>query len=766
MSGPFLSRLSALLLLFVVSCSDNHELISELPAEASQARDAYYFDKVRPLLNARCVTCHACYTSPCQLNLADHEGIRRGATQIKLYDGTRLEDIAPTRLGVDAHDYLAWNKKGFFPVAQGGEASTFMALVRQRQINQNAVKEKGKGSNSCPKDSNELVDFLTDHSEKGMPFGLPPLDPKESSIFSHWLSEGYPALSAEGRRRVASIRPEEQEQIKTWEELLNRLDPKSRLVARYLYEHMFLGVIEFSDTPGSFFRMVRSKTRSPERIFDVATRRPYDDAGAFYYRFEKVTATITHKNHLIYTLGPKKRERFNELFYDKKWDIDLKDYPDYDAETAANPFLFYKAIPVESRYQFLLDNALYFVSAFIKGSVCEGETAVNVIEEKFFIFFTDPDSRAKYSLDSFTAHVAKDLATPSKAGFWDNFYLFYKSSQMEFVKERQKLFASVYPLGTSLFDIWDGDGINSQAVLTVFRHDDNSYVRAGALGELPKTAWVMDYTIFERMYYLLAAGFDVFGNVGHQGSTRLYMDNLRVESEDLFLSFLPAEEREPLRKHWYRGVIAETKMQLLNPYGGVPHSSKIKFTSNDKKGELIEKILNDRMTPAVSGIAALKGCCGVKDSAVTRSLSRLSDVTGQFIKFMPDLSLIYVEPKKGRGDVFSMVRHKAHYNVALMLVEENRLVPDEDTMTIQYGVMGSFPNFFIHVKEEDIDAFVTATLKIKDNKGPEFVAWLKKYGISRNRSDFWLYFDSNQKWFDEEMDNRGGILDLSKYEIW
>ncbi|RYZ49432.1 MAG: hypothetical protein EOP07_24470, partial [Proteobacteria bacterium] len=349
MSVRFRSRLSALLFLLLMSCSDNPELISELPAEASQARDAYYFDKVRPLLNARCVACHACYTSPCQLNLADHEGIRRGATKIKLYDGTRLEDIDPTRLGIDAHDYLAWNKKGFFPVAHGGEASPFMALVKQRQINQDAVRQKAKASNICPKDSNELVDFLTDHSEMGMPYGLPPLDATEASIFSHWLSEGYPALSAEGRRRVAQVSPEEQDHINTWEELLNRLDPKSRLVARYLFEHMFLGVIEFSDAPGSFFRLVRSKTKSPDRIFDVATRRPYDDAGVFYYRFEKVTATITHKNHLIYTLGPKKLARLNELFYDKKWDIALKDYPDYDADTAANPFLVYKAIPVESR---------------------------------------------------------------------------------------------------------------------------------------------------------------------------------------------------------------------------------------------------------------------------------------------------------------------------------------------------------------------------------------------------------------------------------
>lgn len=758
--------LASFWILALFACSNHPTLSSEIPAEASQDRDAFYFSKVRPLLNARCVACHACYTSPCQLNLAAYEGIRRGATKIKLYEGSRLEDIDPTRLGIDAHDYLEWNQKGFFPVAQGGDSSLFMTLIRQRQINQAAVKEKAKASNVCSNSAEELADFLKEHAEKGMPYGLPPLKPEEAAIFSRWLSEGYPALSPEGQAKLEGVTREEQIQINEWEERLNDSDPKSRLIARYLYEHLFLGVIEFSEAPGSFFHLVRSQSHSPDPVYPVKTRRPYDEAGIVYYRFEKASAAITHKSHLIYTLSPERMKRFNELFYDKKWTITAAAYPSYDPETAANPFLVYQAIPVESRYQFLLDNALYFVSTFIKGSVCEGETAVNVIDEKFFVFFIDPDSRGRDSIDTFTAHVAKDLATPSRAGFWDNFYIGFKKSQMDFVKERQKFFAALYPLGTSLYDIWDGDGHNPQAVLTVFRHDDNSYVREGAIGEVPKTVWVMDYTIFERMYYLLAAGFDVFGNVGHQGSTRLYMDNLRVESEDLFLSFLPAADREPLRNAWYRGELAKKKMEWLNPYGGVPSSPKISFSSKDHKAELIGKILDDRMTKGVRGLAPLKACCGVRDTPVTQALAKLTAIQGHFIKSLPDLTLVYIEHADRRADVMSIIRHKSHLNIALMIEEKERLVPDEDTITIQYGVMGSFPNFIVHVRDRDIQSFVSATLAIKDKQGPEFTRWLKTYGVSRYSPDFWSYYDRTQTWFDEELSSRGGILDLSKYELW
>ncbi len=74
------------------------------------------------------------------------------------------------------------------------------------------------------------------------------------------------------------------------------------------------------------------------------------------------------------------------------------------------------------------------------------------------------------------------------------------------------------------------------------------------MGEIPKTAWVIDYPIFERIYYDLVANFDVFGNVGHQLSTRLYMDHLRMQSENIFLAFLPADRREDIRASWYVGA--------------------------------------------------------------------------------------------------------------------------------------------------------------------------------------------------------------------
>jgi hypothetical protein len=58
-------------------------------------------------------------------------------------------------------------------------------------------------------------------------------------------------------------------------------------------------------------------------------------------------------------------------------------------------------------------------------------------------------------------------------------------------------------------DLWDGDGSNPNAALTVFRHFDNASVIRGFAGSRPKTMLVIRYPLFERMHYLLLAGYDV-----------------------------------------------------------------------------------------------------------------------------------------------------------------------------------------------------------------------------------------------------------------
>ena len=74
-----------------------------------------YWKEVRPILDHRCVSCHACYDAPCQLNLSSYAGMTRGANPTQIYS-TRLIEDAPTRLGFDAINNREWRARGFFPV--------------------------------------------------------------------------------------------------------------------------------------------------------------------------------------------------------------------------------------------------------------------------------------------------------------------------------------------------------------------------------------------------------------------------------------------------------------------------------------------------------------------------------------------------------------------------------------------------------------------------------------------------------------------------
>ena len=41
-----------------------------------------YTRDVQPIFTEKCVACHACYDSACQLNLGSAEGVARGATKM------------------------------------------------------------------------------------------------------------------------------------------------------------------------------------------------------------------------------------------------------------------------------------------------------------------------------------------------------------------------------------------------------------------------------------------------------------------------------------------------------------------------------------------------------------------------------------------------------------------------------------------------------------------------------------------------------------
>jgi hypothetical protein len=755
---------------------------AELPPLAPVDRTVSFEADVKPVLENRCVVCHACYDGPCQLLVSSPDGIARGASKDVVYDTSRLKAAQPTRLGIDARTTAAWREKGFFSVLGGAEAGASPAATLPNSLLLRMLA-LGKAHPFPPGDRlpesvgldisrpltcarpDEFDDYASKHPDGGMPYGMAPLHKEEIGVLAAWAKQGAP-MPAQTATLAAPVR----QQVASWETFLNGNTLQQRIVARYLYEHWFVAHLHFSGLPANqFFRVVRSRTPSGQPIDEIATRRPYDDPGAlFYYRLQPIEGTIVSKTHIVYELSPARMTQLRTLFLGTDWRP--TQFPSYAPDVASNPFIAFAEIPARSRFQYLLNDAHFFVDTFIRGPVCRGQVAVDVIEDHFWVAFIDPDHDLSITNPDYLEKTKELLSLPSEDSGW----LEYNRKQRLYLDERQHFYDLADPklLGPSLAWVWDADGANRNALLTVFRNFDNATVVRGFVGGIPKTAWILDYPLFERIYYDLVAGYDVFGPAGHQVSTRLYMDHLRMQSENLFLTFLPADRREEIRASWYVGATLKLDYAVANRLHGLNHGTQIQFSGADVKRQMLEQVLG-RSTVVAGPPDTLNRCAAppcdragatAEEVAIERALQQIASVRGDWVARMPEVSLLRgrAGAKGERSLLYTLVRDVAHTNVAMLFREDKRLIPADDTMTIVRGPFGSYPNFFFEIAPADASAFVSALRAVASDA--DFDRFVVRYGVRRTDPRFWATSDAVREEARRANALEAGVFDLGRYE--
>lgn len=732
-----------------------------------------YARSIQPLLDRRCTVCHACYDAPCQLKTASWEGLARGANKKRVYDATRLLAASPTRLYVDAHKASEWRKKDFFPVLaeQPGDGMNAvlprMLALKQRQPwppqNGNAPKLdlSAERSNTCPAEA-EMDAYEQATPLAGMPFGLPGLSPEEHQRLMRWVQQGAryegPApLSAALRQEVAR-----------WEAFLNGSTLKQRLFARYVYEHLFLAHLYFNvEGERRYFKLVRSSTPPGEAVRIIATARPVDAPGVerVWYRLEAERESIVAKTHLPYLLDDKRMARWRELFLSP--DYTVKALPGYSEDTAANPFATFADLPVGARYRFMLDEAEFTIMGFIKGPVCRGQLALNVIDDQFWVAFLAPSEHYDQGTDKLLQEEQKLMRLPTGSsntgllGTW----LRYGQLNLRYNQARNALVIQALqkPENLNLKLIWDGrDGngkYNDNAALTVFRHFDSASVVKGFVGDAPKTAWVIGYPLLERIHYLLVANYDVYGNLGHQTNSRLYMDYLRAEGEFNFLAFLPKEQRIPVRDYWYRNVDDATRQQV---YGGpattLDVDSGVRYKTQDARLELMQ-LLKQRLAPALNTRFDWRQRTPAALQALLQPYTTLS---GAALQWMPETAVMVVELPDGKQLNYTLLRNTAHASVTHLLGEELALLPEEDTLTLLPGIVGAYPNAFYRLRAAELPELAAAISRLKSEK--DYAALAQRWAVRRDTPDFWAFSDAllDRQAQDEPVSS--GILDYSRLE--
>ncbi|QOP44828.1 fatty acid cis/trans isomerase [Sulfurimonas paralvinellae] len=775
--------LSAVFILLLSACSAP---IPKPVAVERADKTVDYLTDVKPVLDKRCVVCHSCYNSPCQAKFSSFEGIDRGASKMAVYNATRLRAADPTRLFIDAQTTQEWRKKGFFTLTQSKENnithndSIMMHLLYDKKMHSEIIGDYSPEHDelSCPKNKEELADYLDDKPNHGMPYGFPQLTNKEYMTVAQWLAQGAKGPNAKEQKKLTTPSPAALREITKWEKFFNAPDAKHQMTARYLYEHLYLAHIYFPSAKGEYFQLVRSYTPSGKKAEVIPTRRPFDDPEVdhFYYRFVKLHTTIVHKTHMVFLFDNAALSRFNTLFIQPKW----RENPhliSFDAKVSANPFVAFKQIPARSRYQFLLDNAHYIIMTFIRGPVCRGQMALNVIHDHFWVMFEDPKYDIAVIHPEFIDSQIENLSLPIEKvdnGLMETFSDAYRERYKNYLLAKKRVANRLYKKGLPLQSIWAGEKASDAPLLTVYRHFDSASVSKGILGEKPRTMWVIDYAQFERIYYALVAGYDVFGNVSHQTNIRRYMDFLRMEGELNFLSYMPKEKRLSMLKSWYinDSSVDDYKYREIEKIGNA-----IDFKTPYPKYEFINKLLDKRILKST----------GIKFDTLnfknpTKPIPKMPKelkTTEDYIEAARSMTLpgsgftrymtyqvvnnifLRIDMPDGTYITKNLVINRWHDNVNSLFNEESRLNPAKDTMDILDDNVGSYPNAFVIVKFTELADFIDLMKNMQGSD--EDIEKLKKYFISRSDKDFWKVYDWFQKHFNETEPIRSGLYDLNRY---
>ncbi len=745
------------------------------PIDAEVDLSLDYQQTIKPTLENRCVVCHGCYDAPCQLNLNSYEGITRGAHKDKVYYSARLAAANPARLFIDAKSNEEWRERGFYPVLNEHNPSAennrnasvmhrLLDLKRETPWGENEILDEAHydfaldRSQSCPK-LDELNSFEQKHPDWGMPYGLPPLSDEEHTSLTQWLQAGAPYTAPQALDQSYI------DAVAQWEHFLNGDDLKSQLMSRYIYEHWFIANLYFDQLPlGEVFKLVRSKTPPGQAVDIIATRRPTDDpeVDRVYYRLVRQKTGLLAKTHMPYVLNAKRMHQLQTWFIDREYTVST--LPSYKRQDASNPFLTFVDIPVESRYRFMLEEAQFTIMGYIKGPVCRGQVAVNVINDHFWVVFVDPDLGNVGRGEEFLTSQIDNLKLPARKGSNAGALGWIQHAQTESAYLRAKtafineVFDDSNPPNLSL--IWDGEGTNPNAALTIFRHFDSATVVKGFVGEAPQTAWVIDYPMLERLHYLLVAGFDVYGNVAHQLDTRLFMDFLRMEGEFNFIAFLPAASRDLVRDQWYRDAPSRVRRYINGCKAFYTQETGIDFNTAATFPEMLS-LLKNHLAPALQNNPyAIAN--STLDTKSQNHIRQLASLTGASLSFLPELAFLSVRDKQQNLHHFSLIRNSAHSNISHLFNDHKRRLINEDTLTVTHGFLGAYPNTFYLIEETELASFVSKLRQLASEE--DYRNFANNYAIRRTDKRFWDHSDTLHAAYRELAPEEAGLFDYNRLE--
>jgi hypothetical protein len=111
---------------------------------------------------------------------------------------------------------------------------------------------------------------------------------------------------------------------------------------------------------------------------------------------------------------------------------------------------------------------------------------------------------------------------------------------------------------------------------------------------------------------------------------------------------------------------------------------------------------------------------------------------------------------------FSLIHHNAHTNIAHLLGEEKRRLPEEDTVTILRGFVGAYPNTLFVVQAHQAKEFVQQMSVLSSEE--DYTRFVEKFAIRRTNPQFWKHSDLIHQAAMASDTLNAGIFDYNRLE--
>lgn len=222
-------------------------------------------------------------------------------------------------------------------------------------------------------------------------------------------------------------------------------------------------------------------------------------------------------------------------------------------------------------------------------------------------------------------------------------------------------------------------------------------------------------------------------------------------------------------------VLKSRKSQIHYYPSSLP--TKISFATRDPKREFIEYIVRKHVLPETrisldalnyepAGIAYR----GLPEKYETyadylkafRAVSRPGTPFFAMINdYNANVAYMRIRLKNGKDHAITIVVNRWHNNVTHLFGEGGELDASKDSADFIPGLIGSYPNYFFDLREEDLPDFFDLLAHFE--KSPKYYERLARYGVNRAEDRLWDTYDWFQKRFYEDEPIHAGLFDLNRY---